>query len=142
MKRKFAALVGAVALFAAAPTTATAATNGEAGATGLSSCPSTYACFWVNTNYSGTMGKVAGNNPNYTALSNSSGCPSGTWNDCISSIANRGTQCTVYFYQNANYSKSARWHSLSRGDQVANFGTGYNDPGFNDVISSNRWCTS
>nr|WP_240449144.1 peptidase inhibitor family I36 protein [Streptomyces harenosi] len=107
----------------------------------MSDCPTSYACFWVHNNYGGTMGKVAGNNTNYMNLNNSSGCTAypGTWNDCISSIANRGTQCTVYFFTNASY--GGRWHSLSRGDEVADFATGYNDPAFNDAISSNRWCS-
>ncbi|MEW2394554.1 peptidase inhibitor family I36 protein [Streptomyces sp. NPDC046862] len=143
MKKKLAALAGAVALLASAPVASAAtsgATPGDVEASGLSSCPSTYACFWVDSGYRGTMGKVSGDNDNYMNLRNSSGCTRypGTWNDCISSIANRGTQCTVYFFTNAN--GGGRWHSLSRGDEVADFATGYNDPAFNDAISSNRWC--
>ncbi|WP_179382396.1 peptidase inhibitor family I36 protein [Streptomyces sp. SA15] len=144
MRRKLAALLGAAALLASAPVASAAtpsAASGEVGINALGDCPSTYACFWVHSGYRGTMGKVAGNNTNFMNLSNSSGCTAypGTWNDCVSSIANRGTQCTVYFFTNAGY--GGRWHSLSRGDEVADFATGYNDPAFNDAISSNRWCS-
>ncbi|MGI5479446.1 peptidase inhibitor family I36 protein [Streptomyces lavendofoliae] len=139
MKRKLGALIGAAALLAAAPV-ASAATSGEAGATGPNDCPTRNACFWVHSNYRGAMGKVEGDNRNFRDLRNSSGCTAypGTWNDCVSSIANRGTQCTVYFFTEAGY--GGRWHSLSIGDEVADFATGYNDPEFNDAISSNRWC--
>ncbi|QDQ15356.1 peptidase inhibitor family I36 protein [Streptomyces spectabilis] len=38
-----------------------------------------------------------------------------------------------------------RYHSRGRGDEVPNFAAprpvGYNDPAFNDTISSNHWCT-
>jgi hypothetical protein len=105
-----------------------------------------FACFWVNINFTGTRGRVEGNNSNYLNLSNSSGCTRfpGTWNDCISSIRNDGTQCTVWFWTNANY--QGRAHSLARGDEVPNFASappvGYSDPAFNDSISSNHWCTA
>lgn len=105
-----------------------------------------FACFWVNNNFGGTRGRVAGDNPNYLNLSNSSGCTQypGTWNDCISSIRNDGTECTIWFWTDANY--QGRSHSLSRGDEVPDFAlappTGYSDPSFNDSISSNHWCTA
>ncbi|MFF2470228.1 peptidase inhibitor family I36 protein [Streptomyces mirabilis] len=104
-------------------------------------CADGYACFWVNNNYNGTMGKVSGNNTNYLNLSNSSGCTKypGTWNDCISSIDNNGTSgCKVFFWTGANY--SGGYHSLSAGDAVYDFGAVYGDPSFNDSISSNHWC--
>jgi hypothetical protein len=105
-------------------------------------CPSTYACFWVDNYASGTMGKVSGNNTNYMNVTNSSGCTKypGTWNDCISSLDNNGTSCTVYFWTNASY--GGRYHSLAIGDAVYDFGIDYNDSSFNDSISSNHWCTA
>lgn len=141
---------GLVGVLAAAGLAAPAGAAPRKGATEdvgiLASCGAAgYACFWVNANFGGTRGRVAGNNSNYLNLSNSSGCTAyrGTWNDCISSIRNDGTQCTVYFWTDAGY--RGRYHSLSRGDQVANFGAappaGYGDPAFNDTISSNHWCT-
>jgi hypothetical protein len=103
-------------------------------------CPSGDACFWVNDDYQGTMGHVAGNNPNFMNLSNSSGCTAypGTWNDCISSLDNNGTECVVYFWTDANYKGS--YHSVALGDKIWDFGAVYNDPSFNDSISSNHWC--
>ncbi|GAA1274413.1 peptidase inhibitor family I36 protein [Streptomyces javensis] len=141
LRRKVSVALGAVALLAGASITQAHA-SGPATSSGLSSCPSGYACFWGWSGYAGNMGKVAGNNSDYRALTSSSdGCGS-TWNNCIRSVANRGTQCTVDFYDDYNYGKSNRWHSLSRGDEVSDFATGYNDAGFNDVISSNKWCSS
>ncbi|MEU2336373.1 peptidase inhibitor family I36 protein [Streptomyces sp. NPDC006654] len=121
-----------------------AAAPSASAADGLSQCPPGYACFWGYTGYNGTMGKVAGNNPDFSELISTDplSCGWHDWDNCIESIANHGTQCTVYFYDDYNYGKSDRWHSLSRGDEVGNFATGYNDSGFNDVISSNKWCTS
>ncbi|QIY67997.1 peptidase inhibitor family I36 protein [Streptomyces sp. RLB1-33] len=134
--------LGTVALLAGASFTQAHA-SGPVTSSGLSSCPSGYACFWAWNQYAGNMGKVAGNNPDYRALrSSEDGCISGTWNNCIRSVANRGTQCTVYFYDDYNYGKSHSWHSLSRGDQVGDFLTGYNDYNFEDAISSNKWCSS
>lgn len=116
--------------------------RGESGAQVLPSCPSTYACFWVDINYGGARGQVAGNNPDYRVFRQSQ-CASGTWNDCISSYANAGRDCTVYFWTGFNY--TGRWHSLGRNDAVPNFAaappTGYSDPAFNDTISSNHWCS-
>ncbi|GAB3142429.1 hypothetical protein GCM10027290_16900 [Micromonospora sonneratiae] len=113
--------------------------EGGVGALGLAACPSTYACFWVHDNYAGTMGKVEGNNPDFRGLYNSSGCTryAGTWNDCITSIANRGTQCTVYFYKDAGYAGGSI--ALARNDEVANIGLHWG-ASWNDSISSNRWC--
>ncbi|WP_269854727.1 peptidase inhibitor family I36 protein [Streptomyces sp. RPT161] len=143
-----AALAAAVSLGCGATAEASAATAApRVGTTSLTpqinTCPvsSGYACFWVDSYRGGAMGKVSGNNSNYMNLSNSSGCTAypGTWNDCISSIENQGTQCTVYFWTDAGY--TGRYHSLSIGDRVDDFATGYNDPSFNDSISSNHWCT-
>ncbi|TCO60833.1 peptidase inhibitor family I36 protein [Actinocrispum wychmicini] len=105
------------------------------------SCPADSLCFWVDTNYSpGAPGVVKHSNPNFTAFPHSA-CQTGTWNDCISSIANT-KGCTAYFHVDANYRGHS--HSLAAGDRVPNFAaqppTGYNDPGFNDKISSDSTC--
>ncbi|MFI0901566.1 peptidase inhibitor family I36 protein [Streptomyces sp. NPDC020983] len=120
-----------------------AATPAAAAAPRVTACPVAggYACFWVDINRGGAMGKVAGTNHDYRNLKNSSGCTAypGTWNDCISSVENQGTSCTVYFYSDADYHGTR--HSVSIGDRVNNVGTGFHDPAFNDAISSNNWCT-
>ncbi|MFK8906833.1 peptidase inhibitor family I36 protein [Streptomyces sp. YS-3] len=146
MKKKLAVCVGAMVLglgtvpLAQASAHTVKAPGSESGA--QASCPSGYACFWPGQNFSGQPGKVAGDNPNFAALPNSAhSCGTG-WEDCISSIRNSGTQCTVYFYSLRNYSKAGRWHSLSRGDEVGNFGTVYHDAAFDNTISSNKWCSS
>ncbi|MET7567380.1 peptidase inhibitor family I36 protein [Streptomyces sp. NPDC005492] len=135
----------ALAVAAGAGTTAHAATDSAAApAAQTQYCPyqTGYACFWVDNYKGGTMGKVAGNNTNYMNLTNSSGCTKypGTWNDCISSLENQGTQCTVYFWSAAGY--TGNWHSVARYDSVYDFGVDYGDAAFNDTISSNHWCTA
>ncbi|GHE59866.1 hypothetical protein GCM10018785_31320 [Streptomyces longispororuber] len=118
----------------------TAPSGGEADA--ALTCAAGDTCFWVHINYGGARGRVADDNPNFTAFRQSQ-CSTGTWNDCVSSIANRGRRCTVYFWTDAGY--NGRYHSLGRNDEVPNFAAappvGYNDPAFNDSISSNHWCT-
>ncbi|MFI1093392.1 peptidase inhibitor family I36 protein [Streptomyces sp. NPDC020917] len=145
LRSRIAALFGATALLAVLPVAQAhaAATTAD----GISMCPSGYACFWANSNYdsgsSAHMGKVQGDNPDFSALFSSNILSCGyNWDECISSIANHGTQCTVYFYSDHNYGKTHSWHSLSRGDEVSSFASGYNDPNFNDSISSNKWCNS
>ena len=95
--------------------------------------PSGYLCFWKDINYGGAMGKVAGNNLNFTAFRNSS-CQTGTWNDCISSVYNNGTRCNVAIYRDANYLGGGL--TVPRQTGIANLGS----YGLNDAISSNRWC--
>lgn len=101
------------------------------------------ACFWSGISRSGTKGEVSGDNPDYRDLHNSSGCTKfpGTWNDCIRSVANGGSQCVIYFWTGANY--TGRYHSLAPGDSIDAFGIApWNDPTFADAISSNHWCSS
>jgi len=101
--------------------------------TAVLGCPSGYLCFWKDINYGGAMGKVAGNNMNFTAFRNSS-CQTGTWNDCISSVYNNGTRCNVAIYRDANYLGGGL--TVPRQTGIANLGS----YGLNDAISSNRWC--
>ncbi|WP_282797689.1 peptidase inhibitor family I36 protein [Streptomyces sp. CC224B] len=116
---------------------------GAAAATMAGECPAGYACFWPHAEFRGNRGKVEGNNRNFRRLHNAArSCGNKGWEDCISSIANNGRQCTVYFYDKRDYKKGAPWHSLSRGHKVGNFARDYNDPAFNDKISSNKWCAS
>jgi hypothetical protein len=105
-----------------------------------------YACFWAWKNEVGTVGKVSGNNSDFRDLyySTGTGCTNHNWNDCISSIMNGGTQCTVYFWTSVGY--TGQYHSLGLGDSVDDFSLpasegGYGDASFNDAISSNHWCT-
>ncbi|MCD7444625.1 peptidase inhibitor family I36 protein [Streptomyces lincolnensis] len=151
MRKKLAAVVGASALCLSLAPLAQASSGGAGapapGPDVAASCPAGYACFWPGKNFAGNRGQVAGNNPNFRELHNSQqSCGSRGWEDCVSSIRNSGRECTVYFYSNRNYNKSGRWHSLSRGDEVPDFGrpspVGYDDPGFDNTISSNKWCSS
>lgn len=103
-------------------------------AAGLSSCPSSYLCFWYLQNYSSYMGKVSGNNSNWAVFSRPE-CPrTHTWSDCAESAYNHGTQCTVYLFDATGY--AGGYHSLARGDRTPNmFGDYLNR------VSSNRWCS-
>ncbi|WP_055701569.1 MULTISPECIES: peptidase inhibitor family I36 protein [Streptomyces] len=145
MKKKLAISISAAALCLAMAPTAQA--TGDGGGSEVSvqagECPSGSACFWPHSEFRGNRGQVEGDNANFATLRNSANsCGSRGWEDCISSIANNGRQCTVYFYSNRSYSKTSRWHSLSRGDKVGDFARDYSDAGFNDTISSNKWCSS
>lgn len=102
------------------------------------------ACFWPYKYGIGTLGEVTDNNSDFTKIYNSTGCAHHNWNDCINSIQNGGTLCTVYFWTGAGY--TGRYHSLALGDAVWDFAAptsegGYNDPSFDKSISSNHWCT-
>jgi hypothetical protein len=149
MRKKFAGAMGSVTLgllfFAGSlPAVAAPAEPAGAAADDIWGCPSSYACFWAGAHMAPPMGKVSENNKNFGNLPYSSGCTSGSWNDCISAVDNNGTTCTVYWFMDADY--KGRWHSLHKGDYVTDLSSsspppiGYADPSFNDAISSNRWC--
>ncbi|MEU6990957.1 peptidase inhibitor family I36 protein [Streptomyces sp. NPDC046465] len=142
MRKMLAAAAGSTLLVLGGLTAGPATASSDESAEALITCAAGDTCFWVNSNYGGNRGRVAGDNENFTSFAQSQ-CRGGTWNDCISSIANRGRECTVYYWTSANY--TGRYHSLGRNDQVPDFGAappvGYNDPAFNDTISSNHWCS-
>jgi hypothetical protein len=135
-------LAAAFSIVAAAPlasaegqaaNASSAASEMVSAQTAPAGCPSGYLCFWKDINYGGAMGKVAGNNLNFTAFRNTS-CQTGTWNDCISSVYNNGARCTVAIYRDANYLGGGL--TVPRQTGISNLGT----YGLNDAISSNRWC--
>ncbi|MBW4722162.1 peptidase inhibitor family I36 protein [Saccharothrix obliqua] len=137
MKKGWVVVATLVAAFGTAPVAVQAApgTAGTAAEAAAPSCAAGDLCFWPHANYRGQRGRVAGDNPDWRKLP-SADCPGGNWDDCASSLANRGRECTVYLYKNYNY--RGEEHSLSRNDQVPDIGRWV--PGFNDSISSNRWC--
>jgi peptidase inhibitor family I36 len=139
-----AGLAGPAQAQAANPAAATASVTlaAPAGPEGdfetMATCPSGYACFWRDPYFGGPSGMVAGNNPDFRVFKQS-GCPLGSWHECISSIRNDGESCTVFFWTGVGY--TGRWHSLARGDQVGKFSEApYKDPAFDNAISSNHWC--
>ncbi|MEY9992910.1 hypothetical protein ABIE67_004942 [Streptomyces sp. V4I8] len=103
-------------------------------------CPSTYFCFWSDINYGGAMGKVAGDNPTWTAFRQPA-CPTGTWNDCASSGYNHGASgMGVRVYESANY--GGRNLCLPKGWHHPEFTKVYwpgTSTSINDKISSNKW---
>jgi hypothetical protein len=102
-------------------------TSGASAAT----CPSTYACGWVNSNFGSSRGQWAGNNAHLSVFGNSN-CQTGNWNDCISSDANSGTSCVVHFWTDWGYAGTI--HSIGMGSFEGGLG------GLNDEFSSNNWC--
>lgn len=136
------ATVPAVASAAAPPSEAQvlAAAAPDVEPAGLSSCPSSYVCFWVHINYApDPPGKLSGNNRSWFVFPRAA-CANGTWADCASSIANRGVNCTVHLYYLENYGLPRL--DLARGDEIPDLTrkpTGLGNS-WNDNIRSNNWC--
>lgn len=106
---------------------------------GREDCPRGYVCFWVNPNFGGAMGKLAGNNLDWSAFGQSQ-CASGTWDDCASSTFNNGNDCAVDLYTGKAYTGHNLWEQ--RGSYRANLSLDRDPDGkpFNDRFSSNVWC--
>ena len=102
-----------------------------AGTASAASCPSTYACGWKDSGFGIPRGQWAGTNGNFQVFGQPA-CQTNSWNDCISSDANSGTQCTVHFWTEAGYFGGP--HNVGRGSFESSIG------GFNDTFSSNSWC--
>ncbi|MEZ7002100.1 peptidase inhibitor family I36 protein [Streptomyces sp. SCSIO 75703] len=90
-----------------------------------SDCPKTYLCSWATTNFSGTPGKVQGDNSNlrqYAKFANSR------------SMYNNGTSCSVRVWSGTSFTGSST---------VFKIGYQLHDTG-NSVLKngagSNRWC--
>jgi hypothetical protein len=107
------------------------------------SCPSTYLCFWVNANWGGAMGKLAGPNPTWTVFPQSQ-CRGGNWNDCASALYNHGSSDQALVYENVG--ESGPYACIPRGTtEFANLTQWvYSQDGhsMNDSISSNAWTTN
>jgi len=95
-----------------------------AAPTALADCPSSYACLWVNTNYSGT--RWQGMNANPTLPS--------SINNRSSSAYNHGVNCEVHWYEGSNYSGGQL--NQPRGNSIPNLGPLL----WGDLISSMNWC--
>jgi hypothetical protein len=106
-------------------------------------------CFWVNANYGGALGLLAGTNPWWGDFPQSE-CvypaaakdADGTWNDCASSGYNDGTSGdAVVVYQNINYGgEDACLPDLSAAySDFADYTYGDGSASLNDSISSNSW---
>jgi hypothetical protein len=104
---------------------------GVASTAGAATCPSTYACGWIDSNFGSNRGQWAGTNAHFSAFGQPN-CQEGNWNDCISSDANSGTSCTVHFWTDAVYQGTR--HNVARGSFEGGLG------GLNDTFSSNNWC--
>ncbi|MET9484993.1 peptidase inhibitor family I36 protein [Streptomyces sp. NPDC006638] len=105
----------------------------------VSDCPneSGYLCFWADPNFSGRMGKVAGDNSNWANLPGS--CLAQGWDNCTTSLWNEGLRCEAVVFEHPNY-KGANW-VIGRDTGVADLRTGPKPSGgtWDDAISSNNW---
>src|SRR5690348_7399782 len=117
---------------------ATAVLIAPAGPASASSadCPSTNVCWWEDAGYTGRMGHSVGNQENLKRRETPAAHCDGTWNDCASSVYNHGTSgCAVFLFVDAGY--TGKYHTLAKGDKESIPSW---DPGFNDKLSSIRWC--
>jgi peptidase inhibitor family I36 len=138
----FAAVLAGAGVATASPANAAA----PAAAPMVSSCASSYTCLWANAGFLGGKLSKSGNDSDMTKDAKGSGCKHVGFNDCASSVQNRGKTCTVYLWTSIGY--HGRYHSLAKGDEVSNFASsasppaGFADPSFNDAVSSLHWCTA
>ncbi len=107
------------------------------------SCPSTYLCFWVNANWGGAMGKLAGPNPTWAAFSQSQ-CSGGTWNNCASALYNHGSSDQALVYENTGESGPYACipRSVTSFNNLTQWVYGQDGHSMNDSISSNAWTTN
>ncbi len=90
----------------------------------IGDCPSSYACLWYYTNFTGARWQGQNSNPTIsTSLRNLS-----------ESAYNNGQNCTVHWYRNANYG-GARLN-MARGAAIGNL----YDIGWANDIESMNWC--
>ncbi|MGO1055466.1 peptidase inhibitor family I36 protein [Crossiella sp. CA198] len=139
--RTFTALAAVTALAlggllaGAAPASAAERSAPEVRPAGTPNCDAGDVCFWVDADYEGPRGRFSGANPDWTQFSQPA-CSffRPNWNDCASSVVNRGRNCTVHLYENANY--LGQRLSIKRGEKFPDL----SDQNFNDMASSNNWC--
>ncbi|MFI5496763.1 peptidase inhibitor family I36 protein [Actinoplanes sp. NPDC051859] len=103
-------------------------------------CPDGFVCFWVDEFRNGAKGKFEGNNPRWGDYRQGS-CGNETWDNCASSIINKGRTCTVRVYSGPNYGGGSM--DIQRGQYMDNLGFRTEGLGWNqnwgDRISSNKW---
>jgi hypothetical protein len=123
MQRKRKSVIGVMlATAAAAVGLGIAAPSAQAN-----SCPAGYLCAWTASGYTGTMGKVAGNNTNllqYSVMANAD------------SVYNNGTRCSVDVYAALNYQGASLF--MDRGTGYTNLGTGPTLPWYH-YLASDKW---
>lgn len=131
------AAASVAALASVAPVTAPV--NAPVTTNGLADCPGGYVCFWVDWHYEGPMGKLYGNNTNWSVFSQPE-CDRQNWEDCASSTFNNGNECAVNLYKDPGYGGEFLWEQ--RGSVRYNLNNNKDKYGrsFNDTISSNKWC--
>jgi hypothetical protein len=104
-------------------------------------------CFWVDANFVGAMGHVFGTNDAWnTFVFNQAACPTGTWNDCASSLFNAGSEIAIVF-MNIDRKANDRFQCIAPGTMAFKNLAADNypqnpNPTMNDSISSNEWTPS
>jgi hypothetical protein len=106
---------------------------GNANATKDQCTGNNVLCFWKDAEYRGGIGKVSARNDDFRVFPKAS-CPSGTWNDCISSVYNKTGYCARLYY---GYGATGSYQNLTSYDAYDDLS--YNPSALNDQISSNRF---
>ena len=117
-----------------APSPAQASPNGKADCNTAG-----WLCFWVDANFQGKMGHFSGHNTRWDMFPQSDCQANRSWEDCATSIYNRGVNCEAVVYEARNYGGSN--FVINRGTFAENLVSWPKPSGgnWNDKISSNRW---
>lgn len=110
----------------------------------VANCKASYPgdlCWWVDANQVGKMQPVRDAIGNW-ATKPDSYCPSGTWNDCASTLYNANTTTGAQVFENASGAVNPSGYCVQPGvllDNLTDYSFDDDDHGMNDAISSNSW---
>jgi hypothetical protein len=105
-------------------------------------CGSGNLCFWNNSGFNDGPGQLAGTNPNWGVFAHGS-CPSGTWDNCVSSLFNNGNTSAANVWRYTNYGGAgACWAKGTGNSNLASVNYPGTSVNMNDTISSNNWASS
>jgi Peptidase inhibitor family I36 len=108
----------------------------------LADCPVNDLCWWVDANQVGKMHPVRDAVSNWTTQKEPT-CPSGTWNDCASTLYNHNPSLAAWLWYNAG--NGGPDFCMPPGSYLGNL-TDYDYPGttvnINDTISANSWAAN
>lgn len=122
--------------------TALVALPATPAAASLSQCASGFICVWNATGYTDGPGSFGGSNQNWSLFSHST-CPSGTWNNCASSVYNHGSSgLGVNVYVDIDYATGSLCVPQGAGASDLSVWQYTNGANANNSISSNFWTST
>lgn len=130
----FPAAASVRALASVSPVTGPVTINGAAD------CPSGHVCFWSDPQFKGRMGRLAGNNSDWSVFPQEDCAATRNWENCASSTFNNGNQCTVNLYKDPRYGGTYLWEQRGSLRYDLHYDRDQYGQSFNDTISSNKWC--